>query len=55
MLRHILDWTKPQPVKPPCQSCSNFIFCTISDVRQCPKVRRPSRIRRLLSWLPGRK
>ena len=48
---HVFDWIRPRPTKPPCQSCSNFIFCAISEVRQCPMLKRPSRIRRFLSWL----
>ena len=48
MLAHILGWLKPRPKKPPCQSCNSFIFCAINDVRQCPKLKRPSWFRRTL-------
>jgi len=56
LLARVFGWIRrPEPEKPPCQSCGSFIFCAIDQVSQCPKLKRPSRFRRALSCLRGRR
>jgi hypothetical protein len=35
MLARVFGWLRP--VKPVCQSCGNFISCSMAQVKKCPK------------------